>query len=407
LDGFQRVFRGADAASFAKNVADRVANLRLRAWWLHASSDGAARLALRDSGWSAPDAALLLSDAANHDGVETRAGVLGARRWRPKNALFFPPTLAASASASGVPRALLLGDGGAGGERAWRLSATCAGLDLAAPIGARRAPPRAVRHGATRLRGAQLAGLAAPPPPPPPAPRVANLGAGAAQTAYAFIPTPQIFPRDDVRAAGRGALGVTPLITWGELLATPTLLPSARGGGGDDWGNAAAAAADDGAFRVRAQPARDALRDALVARAAGAADARAAAAHWDRGARVTSATLGPAVARARAGVCGSARATPAFAAAATPSALCLDGGGGAAGGGATARSVVSAATSARAGGSVMGGRRATSAAGAAAALAALPPAARGIARAAAAAGAAARGAAAGDLAGCFSGKRRR
>ena len=415
LDAFQRAFRGADAVSFAQNVAARISNLRARAWWLHTAPIQRAGAALSLTDAPPP---LWLVDDVNRQGVATRSSVIGARRWRPKNSLFFPPTLESTACASGVPTALLLADRGEkrddrGGDTraAAALSSHYSGLDLAVsnPVGLRA--PAQVHHAATRLRGSEVDALllsSAALAPLPAQPRIRVLGAGA-RSSYDFIPTPQIFPSDDARVGTQGTIGVTPLVTWGELLATPSLLPNPHpqpplsaisGGGGGAVG-------ESEVFHIRAQPSRELLRNALVSRAAGAADARTAAAQWDRRTtmtRVSSAALAPAAADARRGVTASVRVTPAFAAAMTPSFLVSDAPAHVLPRGGAALSVVSAATSAR-GSSIRGGRHATRAVDAAAALASLPPAARGIALAAARA-AQSTGVSAGGLSGVLKKSRR-
>jgi protein DGCR14 len=178
LADFQARFTSQDGEVFRENMAARIANMERRLWWLHCDPRRTSRsqlLALTDSGTAPP---LVLGDASNEHGVPQPA----SWPWRPRNALFFPPSLAASENISGLGggaasmehtrRHALLRDSGSsgGGGPRGSLSSRYAGLDLlcasapAAPSKHARAPPppppriEATRFGAAGLAAAEAAG---------------------------------------------------------------------------------------------------------------------------------------------------------------------------------------------------------------------------------------------------------
>jgi protein DGCR14 len=456
LSDFLSRFTSQASDDFAGNLAARLVNLRRRSWWLHAHVDGArwrAMLADGHAARAAPAPAALLADAANEEGVEVpRVALPGAElrgtvrtwRWRPRNALFFPPTLAAGNSACGVGAAkpdpdlpahaaLLppLGGGGGGGARALALPALSqryAGMDLVLPGGARVKPsgalraPAEVRAWATRIGGRAGEALEAAARAAPPAPSEHyGLPPATGARSYGFLATPLLVPHGGGAGGGGAlypphALPVTPIVTWGQVAATPLMLDAPAPPRAHPATAAALAAAlglapataGEGAYALPPPSAREGVRDGLLARAS--ARRRAAGAP----APASASLLAAAAAAAAAGVLGSAArsvaaggwGTPVYAAAGTPSTL--RGAPAPAASGSRAGGSGSSVAPSAAGGGMSGGGLRHARASAEAALQRLPPAARALVeQAAAGEGAGRRRAAAGEWEGALVGKRAR
>jgi hypothetical protein len=114
VDAFQRTFVNEDSATFAANMAAAAAERARKTWWtrLHTGSARWQQLLADRNGRAVAGAAgdLLLRDENAHGvellddvsgGVDTH-GRVRTWRYRPRNALFFPPSLAVSNDISGV-----------------------------------------------------------------------------------------------------------------------------------------------------------------------------------------------------------------------------------------------------------------------------------------------------------------